>query len=264
MMGDEAIYVAASGALVQEARLEVLSNNLANINTIGFKEDRAVFSNYLPGDQVRITSTDPELEFTGDPETLFPYLQSSTQVQFEGTQTSFEQGQLKMTGNPLDFAVSGNGFFCVEDVDGTTKYTRNGTFSLNEKGNLVTQNGLIVLGRNGNEITLEGSDFSVDERGNISADGVHTDTLKIVDFDKPYSLIKAGDTLFSPVNDTVSEITPEGFNIRQGFTELSNVNPIKIMTEMIEVHRAFESYQKIMRTLDETVSESLNKIGSPV
>jgi len=263
-MGDEAIYVAASGALVQESRLEVLSNNLANINTTGFKEDRAVFSNYLPGDQVRITSTDPNLEFTGDPETLFPYLQSSTQVQFEGTQTSFDQGQLKMTGNPLDFAISGNGFFCVEDADGNTKYTRNGTFALNENGTLVTQNGLTVLGRSGNDITLESADVLVDEKGHISVDGDPIDTLKIVDFDKPHPLVKAGDTLFSPVNDTVSEITAENFNVRHGFIELSNVNPVKIMTEMIEVHRAFESYQKIMRTMDETVSQSLNEIGSPV
>ena len=263
-MSDEAIYVAASGALVQEARLEVLSNNLANINTIGFKEDRAVFSNYLPGDQNRIIGTDPELLFSGDPETLFPYLQSNTQVQFEGTQTSFEQGQLKMTGNPLDFAVYGNGFFCVEDPDGTPKYTRNGTFSLNGKGNLVTHNGLIVLGQNGNKITLNSTDISVDEEGNISEDGVLIETLKIVDFDKPHFLVKAGDTLFARADDTVREKDAEDFQIRHGFSELSNVNPIKVMTEMIEVHRAFESYQKIIRTLDETVSESLNKIGSSV
>lgn len=260
-MSDEAIYSAASGALVQEARLEVLTNNLANINTIGYKEDRAVFSNYIPGDQNRPTSTDPDSLDFEDPLTLFPYLESNSQVKFEGTKTSFEQGPLRKTENPLDFAIFGNGFFCVEDVDGNLKYSRKGNFSINEDGSLVTQDGLTVLGKNGGEITLTGSNISVDEAGNISSDGNQIDTIKIIDFDKPFPLIKEGGTLFAPANETVQEIDAEDYQVRQGFTELSNVDPIKVMTEMIEVHRAFESYQRVMRTMDETVSKSVNTIG---
>ncbi len=271
-MSDEAIYSAASGALVQEARLEVLSNNLANINTIGYKEDKAVFSNYMPGDQNRTTSTDPDLVDPEDPSTFFPYLESNSQVKFEGTKTSFEQGPLRRTGNALDFAIFGNGFFCVEDGDGNQKYSRKGNFSINEDGDLITQGGLIVVGKNGGKITLTGKNISVDGKGNISVNkegdissgGTKVGSIKIIDFDKPYSLIKEGGTLFAPANETVKEIDAEDYQVRQGFTELSNVDPIKVMTEMIEVHRAFESYQKIMKTMDETVSGSLNKIGSPV
>ncbi len=262
-MSDEAIYTAASGALVQEARLEVLSNNLANINTIGYKEDRAVFSNYIPGDQNRNTSTDPDMLDSEDPLTLFPYLESNSQVQFQGTKTSFEQGTLRQTENTLDFAIFGSGFFCVEDGDGNLKYSRKGNFSINEDGALVTQDGLKVLGKNGGEITLTGRSISVDEEGNISSDGSQIGIIKIIDFDKPYSLIKEGDSLFSPANETVREIDAEEYQLKQGYTELSNVDPIKVMTEMIEVHRAFESYQRVIKTMDETVSNSLNSIGRP-
>jgi len=262
-MSDEAIYTAASGALIQEARLEVLSNNLANINTIGYKEDRAVFSNYIPGDQNRVTSIDPDSLDPEEPLTLFPYLETNSQVKFEGTKTSFEQGPLRQTGNPLDFAISGSGFFCVEDGNGNLKYSRKGNFSINEDGALVTQDGLMVLGKNGGEITLTGNSIGVDEEGNISSDGNQVNTIQIIDFDKPYSLIKEGDSLFVPANETVKEIDAENYQLRQGFTELSNVDPLKVMAEMIEVHRAFESYQRVMRTMDETVSKSLNSIGRP-
>ncbi len=261
-MSDEAIYSAASGALVQAARLEILSNNLANINTIGYKEDRAVFTSYMPGDQNGTTNMDPVTD-SEDSLIPFPYLESNPQVKFEGTKTSFEQGPLKQTQNSLDFAIIGDGFFCVEDGDGNPKYSRKGNFSINEDGALVTQNGLTVLGKNGGEITLTGNTISVDEEGNISSDGAQVGTIKIIDFDKPYSLIKEAGTLFAPANETVKEIDAEDYQVRQGFSELSNVDPIKVMTEMIEVHRAFESYQRIMKTMDETVSKSVNSIGRP-
>jgi flagellar basal-body rod protein FlgF len=260
-MSEEAIYVAASGALVQEARLEVLSNNLANINTIGFKEDRAVFSNYLPGEQNGTTGSENDLLASAESETLLPYRLSNTQVKLDGTRTSFEQGQIRQTGNQLDFAISGNGFFCVETLEGDQRYTRKGNFTRNEEGSLVTQDGLTVLNKNGRAITLDGNNISVDAEGNISEDGVHRDTLNIVDFDDPYSLVKSGDTSFAPADATVRGRDAEDFQVVQSGIELSNVNPIKVMTEMIEVHRAFESYQKIIKSMDETVSGSLNEIG---
>lgn len=261
-MSDESIYVAASGALVQEARLEVLSNNLANINTIGFKEEKAVFSNYIPGEQSSLATSDPDLYSSSQPEALFPYAQSNMQVQCQGTQTSFEQGQLKQTGNALDFAINGKGFFCVEVSEGVINYTRKGTFRLDEEKLLVTQEGAIVLDKNGNKISLNEKNIFVDEKGNISSGGIQVGTLKVVDFDNLNSLQKQGDTLFEPIDSNVTEIETDEYQLMQGFTEQSNVNPIKIMTEMIEVHRAFEAYQKIIKSLDETVARSLNEIGS--
>jgi len=263
-MSDEAIYVAASGAVVQEMRLEVLSNNLANINTVGFKEDRAVFSSYFPGDQNRITETEPDSTISEDPETLFPYLLSNTQVKFEGTQTSFLQGPLRHTGNTLDFALDGKGFFCFKTTQDIVQYSRKGNFTLNQDGTLVTQDGFPVLNTKGDEIVITGRNISVDNKGEISVDGTQVDTLKVVGFDQPNSLVKVGDTSFILYDTAVSENESEGFKVKQGFVELSNVDPIRVMTEMIEVHRAFESYQKIMKSMDETVSKSINEVGSPV
>ena len=261
-MSEDAIYVAASGALVQEARLQVLSNNLANINTIGFKEDRAVFSNYLRDDNNESAEDMNGLLVSEDLETLFPYRLSNNQVKFEGTRTSFEQGQIRNTGNLLDFAISGKGFFCVESTDGDLRYTRKGNFTRNEEGRLVTQDGFAVLGHNGKEITVEGNNISVDAEGNISVDGYKENRFKIVEFEDPHALVKTGDTLFMTANPSISEKEGDNFQVQQGAIELSNVNPIKIMTDMIEVHRAFESYQRIIKSMDETVSGSLNDIGS--
>jgi flagellar basal-body rod protein FlgF len=263
-MGDEAIYVAASGALVQEMRLEVLSNNLANIETVGFKEDRSVFSNYISGDQNRITSPDPDLLDSEEPLTVFPYLPVNDYVKFEGTKINFSQGSIRQTGNSLDFALEGKGFFCVETPAGVEQYTRKGTFQLNGEGKLVTQDGLTVLGNGGGDITINGKNVTVDEKGNISVDGTRGDTLKVVDFDQSYSLIKAGNSLFIPADPAVTATEADGVKVSQGSIELSNVDPIKVMTEMIEVHRAFESYQKVIRSMDEVVSASINTVGSVV
>lgn len=263
-MGDEAIYVAASAALVQEMRLEVLSNNLANIETVGFKEDRSVFSNYIFGDQNRSTSTEPEMLVSEEPATLFPYLPTNTIVKFEGTKINFSQGSIRQTGNRLDFALHGEGFFCVETPAGNQHYTRKGNFKLNEEGLLVTQDGMRVLGKNGGDIEITGRNVTVDEKGNISVDGLQIDTIKIVNFDQPHSLIKVGDSSFIPAEAGSIETEAEGFTLSQGFIELSNVDPIKVMTEMIEVHRAFESYQKVIKSMDEVVSESINEVGETV
>jgi flagellar basal-body rod protein FlgG len=263
-MGDEAIYVAASGALVQEMRLEVLSNNLANIETVGFKEDRSVFSNYISGDQNRITNPDPEFLDSEEPLTVFPYLPVNDHVKFEGTKINFSQGSIRQTGNRLDFALEGNGFFCVETPTGIEQYTRKGNFKLNGEGNLVTQDGLPVLGSRGASINIDGKDITVDEKGNISVDGTQVDTLKVVNFDQPYSLIKAGDSLFFPADPAVTATEADDVRVSQGSVELSNVNPVKVMTEMIEVHRAFESYQKVIRSMDDVVSESINEVGRVV
>lgn len=252
-MGDQAIFAAASGALVQEMRLEVLTNNLANIDTVGYKGDRAVFSNYLDS-----ASASDILPTAGTNDLA---LNNSTMVKFEGTQTDYSGGSIKQTNNQLDFALEGDGFFCIESEDGIQRFTRKGNFKLGESGDLVTQDEKPVLGSSGRGITISGSELSVDEKGNIMVDGAIVDSLKIVDFNRPYSLIKVGDSAFMPADVSISEKEAEGTKVRQGAVELSNVNPVSLMTEMIEVHRAFESYQKIIRSMDEIISKSINEVG---
>jgi flagellar basal-body rod protein FlgF len=256
----ETMNVAASGALVQQMRLEILTNNLANINTIGFKEDMAIFRAYIPGSQEPIEGITEMGSIPVSWETFNPGLPSNYHVEFEGTKTSFSPGQLKHTGNELDLGLDGNGFFCVKTPEGV-QYTRKGNFSLNKDGVLATQDGLPVLG-NAGEIKIDGRNIAIDIQGNISVDGKQVDTLKIVDFANPYALEKVGDTLFAPMGTEVSEETADGVKVSQGFLELSNVDPVKVMTEMIEVLRAYESYQKIIRYVDETTSKAINEVGT--
>lgn len=254
-----AIYTATSGALAYQMRLEVLSNNLSNINTVGFKQDRTVFRAYLPGSQNPITETLQTPPTSEAPGTLAPYQTSNSLVAFEGTRTDFSPGQLRHTGNALDLAIDGNGFFCIQTQEGV-QYTRKGNFTINQEGVLITQNGFPVLGEGG-EIKIDGQDYIVDEEGNISVDGIQIDTFKIVNFTDPQNVKKVGNTLFASAGSSFTEEKAEQFKVSQGFIELSNVDAIKVMTEMIEVLRGFESYKKVIQSIDEVTSKAIDKVG---
>jgi len=258
-----AIYTATSGAIAYQMRLEVLANNLSNINTTGFKEDRTIFRAYFPASQDPITQDLETTPISGETETIPPFLTSDVLVAFERTETNFSPGQLKHTGNPLDVAIEGNGFFSVQTPTGT-HFTRNGNFSFNEAGILVTQEGFPALG-SGGQITVDTDieEFLIDEEGNVWADGVQVDTLRIVDFSDPRNLEKVGNSQFAPTDPNVSGDRPEAYRISQGFIELSNVDGIRVMTEMLEVLRGYESYQKVIQSTDEVTSQAIKEVGQP-
>ncbi|MCK5643913.1 MAG: flagellar hook-basal body protein, partial [Gammaproteobacteria bacterium] len=174
--------------------------------------------------------------------------------------TDFSPGQLKQTGNAFDLAIDGNGFFCIQ-TPGGVQYTRKGNFTLNHEGVLANQEGLPVLGNGGKIKFIDGKDFIVDKEGNISIDGEEIDTLKIVNFAVPHSLKKVGNTLFAPTGPGIIEEKAEGFGINQGFIELSNVNAIRVMLEMIEVLRGYESYKKVIQSVDDVTSKAINEVG---
>jgi flagellar basal-body rod protein FlgF len=249
--------MAAVGALAYEKRLQIISNNLANANTVGFKQDQSQFHlldlSDLPevSTQTGITSNISQTDLFWN--------------QFK-VYTDHAGGSLKNTGNDFDLALVGKGFFCVQTPDGI-HYTRKGDFTLNAEGVLVTRNGWPVLGEGG-EISVDGQEnphrykkFSVDEDGNISVDGNQIDRLRLVDYPQPDALIKVGETLFKPANPGLGGTPAEDTRVSQGFVELSNVDAVKMMTEMIEVLRGYESYQKIIRSVDEVNSRAINEIG---
>ncbi len=249
--------MAASGALAYEKRLQIISNNLANASTVGYKMDHGQFQFIDPADlPASLVPDSPEM--------------SASQAQsfwFQFTSyTDFSNGSLKNTGNHFDLALVGDGFFCIQKPDGV-HYTRKGDFTLNADGVLVTRNGYPVLG-DGGEITVNSSasphvhkKFAVDEDGNVSVDGKDVGRLRIVDFPSTGNLMKMGDTLFKPADDSLPPQQAEDYKVSQGFVELSNVDVVKMMTEMIEVLRGYESYQKIMRTADEATASSINDVG---
>jgi flagellar basal-body rod protein FlgG len=256
------IYMAANGALAYEQRLEILSNNLANANTVGYKQDSVRFQQYFMNELAQNDiNASPGETISQAPAFWFRM----------NSYTDLSPGPTKETGSRYDLSINGNGFFCVQ-TPGGIQYTRRGDFGISADGNLVTKEGWPVLG-DGGEITVESeADFSdrqqheflVDDQGNVAVDGRTVGKLRIVDFANPDNLIKAGDTYFRPRAATMDGTEATDYRVSQGTLEYSNVNAVKMMTELIEVHRGYESYQKIIRSVDQINSKSINDIGKPV
>ena len=239
------VYQAAAGAMLQQMRLDVLSNNLANVNTVGFKADKPVFRVNTVGQPQSSRIATPRLS---------PYAPPLEQ------RVDFSGGSVKQTENPLDVAIQGDGFFVVQSPDGL-KYSRKGSFSINDQGLLSTAEGWPVMGQGG-EIAIEGSRLQINEQGEVFVDDNLVDTLRIDDFAKPYDLQKAGDTLFVPANDKALAEPAVDYHVSQGFVELSNVDAIRTMTEIIETLRVFESYQHVIRAADDASAKTVNEVGA--
>ncbi len=241
------IYIPLSGALIQERCLDILANNLANVNTTGFKEDRPVFEAMLANS----LESGPEIPSMGlisqNPLAQSMYKLNGTLLAFSGIKTDFSPGIPKETGNTLDLAILGNGFFSVEGTEGMM-YTRNGSFTLSPEGELVTKEGFPVLGENGVITIGEGKDISISPDGTIAVDGNELDRLRIVDFPKPYPLRKVGGCLFGLTTSPDVEKTAVDVQVQQGFLEQSNVNIVREMVRMIEVNRTYQAHQKVIQT----------------
>ena len=242
----QAMYAAVSGASNHQMRLDILTNNLANVNTTGFKKDDLYF--HIPKDKKDLETTQAAQGFR-----VFPPAEP-----YE-TRTDFSTSPLRHTSNTLDLALDGEGFFCVQTPEGK-RYTRRGDFSLTEDGKLMTKEGFSVLGKTG-EITVKGKNIAVDEAGQITADGNPVDTIKVVSIGNPNRLKKVSGVLFAPQNDKVDEQEAKNVRVMQGFLETSNVNGVKTMTEMIDVMRGYESYQKVIQFLNDAAKKSINEVG---
>lgn len=205
------IYQAAAGALLQQMRLDMLSNNLANVNTTGYKADQPVF---------RMNDAQAAAQKRVGPGRIMPYAPPLS------AGTDFTPGALAETGSDLDVAIVGQGFFEVQSPDGP-RYTRNGSFSVNAQGLLSTAEGWPVLGQNGS-ITIDGSRVEISEQGDVYVDDASVGAIRLVDFPNPELLRKAGDTFFMAPEDMVSQPLEDGQALMaQGFVEASNVNAIK-------------------------------------
>ncbi len=216
-------------------RNDVVANNLANINTNGFKKDMM----------------------------FFDYLDDQSNESQDGTQAvDFAQGTLKQTNNDLDLAISGRGFFVIETDDGAG-YTREGHFKLDKNGILKDSSDRAVLGENG-QIAIIGENLnpkniSITQNGEIFADEELMGRLRIVDFENTGDIKKVGGNLFTA--DESQELEVQEAVIHQGFLEESNVNPADEMIQLIEVQRQFESMQKMVRSLDEVFSLAATRVG---
>ncbi len=237
------IYPLLSGGIAQEMKLEMISNNLSNINTIGYKKDKAIFKSYLP------SYNEPY------PDGGSFFGKDKAFVQYDRSVIDLSGGPIKNTGNKLDLAINGDGFFAIEK-DGGMRYTRNGNFSLDDQRRIVTQDGDPVLGEGG-PIQLPEGEITVDEKGTVYAGNQEAGMLRIVTFANQDSLEKEGESLLSGGAEQPSE----NFSMVQGGLEQSNVNTIEEMASMIEVLRGYESYQKAIQTIDEINLRSVTEIG---
>ena len=233
------------GCLKEEMRMDIISNNLANTTVVGFKKDRISFIDLLGQAQSGGTQ-----KTQGD---------ASSNPSLIAIETDMTQGDTRATGNQLDLAIYGKGYFKVNTPDGI-RFTRKGNFTLDELGTLITQDGFQVMGKNGT-ITITGNDIAIGNQGEIMVDGVSVGRLDLVDFEDPKGLVKAGKSLFIHQADDLGKGIGPDTTVKQGYLELSNVNVAEEMIQMIHSLRAFESYQKAIKVLDGINNKAINEVG---
>ncbi len=254
------LYMAEGAMLVQQSQLQVISNNLANLRTTGFKKDRGVETSFA---EWMIYEMSPAAD-TNDGGSLNPIGSAAHNVATQETVTSFAQGPLEITERALDFALAGNGFFQVEGEDDTL-YTRNGRFVLDEDGTLVTSEGYQVIGVGG-QIELQSENVYADPDGTlfeITADGETNEVgqLDIAVFEDDAQMEKYGENYFLTDQGEGGE---EDFEVIQGFLEGSNASLTREMTDLMRVRRTYEAAQKIMITYDQLLDRVANEVGSSV
>lgn len=269
-MSTKGVYTALSGALAQSQKLDTIANNLANANTPSFKADQQVFNEYLTANEKPPTVIQVP-RIAASPESFYDVQGGDKSfVDTAGTYTKFTQGSLKPTGNPLDVAIDGDGFFEVATPDGV-KLTRLGAFKIDGNGQLVTQNGHPVL-RSGGEgvdpaaraFTVSGqSQVHITDAGDVFDGEANLGKISLVDVTDRDTLSKVGASLFEFKANAQPEMTNVANpQMKQGFLEMSNVNVIHEMTDMIQTTRLFESAQKAISAYDSMSDKLINVVGS--
>lgn len=249
------LYTGASGMLAEMTRTDVISNNLANVNTSGFKKDRAIFRAFPEMNIHRIDDPVPAgIDRVIDPRLFIGVL--GTGVMVDEVNTDFSQGTVKTTSNPLDVALEGEGFFEVQTPDGI-RFTRDGSFSVSRDGYLITKDGYYVLGENGPVQFAREGEIVISQRGEVFGGGQPIDRLRVVAFADPNQLQKQGDNLYSSETPPI-EVDAE---VIQGALEGANLNTVSEMVDLITAFRAYEASQKVIRTHDETLDKAVNDIA---
>jgi flagellar basal-body rod protein FlgF len=236
---------------VKVLRQELIANNLANVNTPGFKAQRA-FATVLK------QSLGAEAAQMGERAQAPPKPQGEGGEMTTGIYTSFEQGRIEYTHRDLDLAIDGEGFFVVDTPFGE-RFTRAGSFTLTEAGLLATYGGNLVMGQGG-PIAIQGEKVEVTPDARVVVDGEEVDTLKVVAFSNPEDLDRQGNT-FAPGAEAYHEVDFTETQVVQGALERSNVNPIDEMVEMIATHRGFEADQQSIRLQMDATKKLMERVG---
>ena len=255
------LYTAWTGMINEQKRLDVIANNMANADTTGFKKQGVTSQSF--DDELTIRIHDNNV-YNANKKAI-GYMNLG--VKIGETYHDFSQGSLRETGNTYDLALSGDGFFIIQTTNKqgvtSTKYTRDGSFTVNTDGYLVTKDGDYVLDANGRRIQIPGAqtaaNVSFDQDGNITVDGQQIATLGIAAFENPQALLLYGENMYDAT--AAAGLTTSTATVHQGYLEMSNTNVIEEMVDMITITRAYEAGQKMIQTVDNTLQKSVNEIG---
>lgn len=240
------IYTAYSGLKAQSDALELISNNLANVNTTAFKEETSFFT--CLKQSAGLSQQNADLNST---------INHSIRV---GSVVNQQEGSLSATGRELDIAIEGNGFLVVNTPRGV-RYTRNGSLNLNAQSVLVASDGSPVMGASGKPIALGPGKVAIGEKGEVFLDNSQIDRMKVVTFEDLSSLQKEGNSLFKSQSDRSLEKGSDA-RIKSGYLEQSNVNPVSSIVRMVEILRHFEAIQKsINLVMNDINTKAIEKLG---
>lgn len=258
----DAMFSGLFGALTTEHRMNFVANNLANVNTHGYKRHTLAFKDTMASyahDEIR----EPLMHLRSKP--LFPEAKNMARPRIAVSQIDFSQGTMEFTGNSLDVCIGGeNAFFRVDTPRGQF-LTRNGHFLLSSDGTIMTADGFPLQGEGGNLVVPPGTrNIVITGDGQVAADNALIGRIQLVSVDNPQNLENAGNNLYKErdgANAGEGNAYEAGCRVEQGFVEKANVEVVNEMVNMIELNRQFEAYQKVIQTAD-TIDRAANeKLG---
>lgn len=234
-------YIALARQVALDRALDITANNVANMRTTGYKAEKVLFERYLQKPSTVSAKPEP--------------LSSVVQL---GVFTDQRSGAFEQTGNPLDFAIQGDGFFSVQ-TDAGTRYTRAGSFRLDESGQVVTQDGHPLLDASGTPLQLptEGGNMVVSGDGQVAVNGAVVGQIGVVRFADSQALVREGSGLYS----SNAAATPADATLVQGMVEGSNVQPVLEITRMMDVLRSFQAAQQMVESQHDLGMKAIDKIG---
>ena len=254
------INTAASGMISTIDLNNIIANNLANINTPGFKQLIPTFKS------VHDACINEKINENSNPNNAATIGKISIGSAIDATQLDFSQGALKKTGGSMDVALNSNGFFVIQAQSREECYTRNGSFTLNEDGNLITRAGDIVIGEGGRAINIDPGTNNLNAvtimaDGRITLNDEEVNRIKVVDFKDLSKLKMKGNTLFENIDKDNKPVELENYTVTQGYLETSNANVIKSMINSITGERTYEALSQVIRNTNSTLKKAVNDVG---
>lgn len=252
------LYVAYTGMINEQNRMDILTNNLANASTVGYKKEGSTSQSFdsVLALKIRDVSVGENL--------VQRIGRNNPGVKIGENYTDFTQGSFRVTGNTYDLALAGEGFFAIEFTnkagETSTMYTRAGQFTLNSEGYLVTDDGDFVLDDQDRRIRLDPlQEAKIGDNGVITQGGRTVATIQVADFEDYNYLEKYGETYYRPVDG--AELIDGTAEVKSGYLEMANVQVVSEMVNLISIARAYESNQKIIQTYDQTLENAVTQIG---